>query len=170
MSSEEILNTFTLMQKRQYPGSSWSKDPKSYLSYSYAITKNTKTIYSTNFIEQGQVFIPGNVLKEFIIFCKNHSLENVITGWDILFSNFVIHSKLGDLKILDFYQFYNPHPNEKTNGREIDRGNKGFEDRSNPLKQFITTNPDFFKMLPDEYWGSIETRQGIVVKEAFSYE
>jgi hypothetical protein len=160
---EEISNTFILMEKRKYSASSWSRNPKSHGFFDYAVTKNTKAVYRTNFIEQCLIFIAGDILRKFIIFCKTQSLGNIITGWDILFSNFAIQAGAGDLKILDFYQYYNPHPNEKTNGREIDRGNDGFEARSKPLKDFIRTNPDFFKMLPNDYWGNTGLAETIYI-------
>ena len=164
MDLEEVFNTFIFMEKRKCPASSWSRNAASHGFFDYAITKNTKSIYNTNFIEQGHVFIAGDVLREFLVFCKMHDLDKIIVGWDILLTNFSIYKGLGDFKILDFYQYYNPHPNEKANGREIDKGNNGFEARSKPLKNFIDTNQHFFKMLPNDYWGSTEMTQSIYIK------
>jgi hypothetical protein len=165
MNPEQILNTFFIMDKKKYDACAWTRDKESHGFFKYAITSKANKIWSVNFLEQCQIFISKQLLVGFIEFVKKSKLENLITGWDILLSNFSMHTKQNNFRLIDFYVYHNPHPKEKKTGsREIDRDNNGFLERSKILLDFINQNQLFFLMLPDEYWGDLENRESIIKK------
>lgn len=120
LNPNELEITFELAKKNNWSACQWSRDEKSYGWFINLFKQDKSKKYrKTNFIEMIFLMLRKDVCKDLVF--EYQKLELIYsTGIDLLLSNIALEKNYFPFYIIDEYKFYNPHPNEKKNKREID--------------------------------------------------
>lgn len=120
LDPKQLEETFKMAEKNNWPACQWSRDVESYGVFVKHCIQNKNSVYrKTNYIEMLFMMIRRDLLKKLIDEWLTLDLK-WSTGVCLVLSNIALHNKLLPFYLIDKFKFYNPHPHEKINGREID--------------------------------------------------
>lgn len=150
ISAEVINKVFGFARRKGASALQLSHDAKGHISYPLFSQNPSLHYRECNFIEQCFMMIKNDLLGMLVEKWKAFNLVHV-TGVDIVLANVARQNNMLPFIMLDKFSFYNPHPHEKPNGREIEQAYKTsekFHQRLDKLKTLIKENPDFFQIGP----------------------
>lgn len=149
LNPKQIEETFLMAESNNWPACQWSRDPKSFGYYVEKYKQNTNTeVRKTNFIEMNFMMIRKDVLEDLVLEWNTLNLK-WSTGIDLILSNLALTKNYLPFYILDRYTFYNPWPNEKSKGREIDGVTEtDTKNRLKPVLDIMNKNPQKYKINP----------------------
>lgn len=120
LNSKDLEATFQLSKENNWSACQWSRDEKSYGWFvPLYVQDKSKKYKQTNFIEMLFLMLRKDVCSDLVSEYKRLQLE-YSTGIDLLLSNIALEKSYFPFYIINEYKFYNPHPHEKKNGREVD--------------------------------------------------
>lgn len=147
---KNIENTFIFFDKKQYYAGTWSRSGKDFGHFVpfFSINKKKRPVSKSNFIEMLFMLVKKELIELTIEKWSELNLK-YSTGIDIVLSNVANNNGMLPFVVLNFYEIYNPHPEEKLQGRELDRVNEiefGYFDRFDKLNQ-VLENDEYFKLI-----------------------
>ena len=147
MNSKDLEDTFKIAESNNWPACQWSRDKNSYGNFvPLYIQHLDKKIRTTNFIEMLFMMIRKDLCKNLVKHWNELDLQYA-TGIDFLLSNVALWNKNLPFYIVDKYKFYNPHPKDKKNGREINSVTKtDGVIRMKKLASIMNDNPKKYKI------------------------
>lgn len=119
---KDIENTFFLFQKKQYYAGTWSRSGNDfgYFVPFFSMFKKTRAVSKSNFIEMLFMIIKKELIELTIEKWLTLNLDHS-TGIDLVLSNVAYNNNMLPFHVINFYEIYNPFPEEKPMGREIER-------------------------------------------------
>jgi hypothetical protein len=120
LNPKDLELTFQLAKENNWTACQWSRDEKSFGLFVNLFKQDISKKYrKTNFIEMIFLMLRKDVCADLVLEYKK--LELVYsTGVDLLLANLALEKNYLPFYVVDEYKFYNPHPREKINSREID--------------------------------------------------
>lgn len=151
---KDIENTFMFFDKKKYYAGTWSRCGEDFGKFVqfFSINKKYRPVSKSNFIEMLFMIIKKELIELTIEKWSELNLK-YSTGIDIVLSNVANNNGMLPFAVINFYEIYNPYPQEKPFGRELDRV-FGKDDEYN--NRIFTLNQTLEK---DEYFKLIYTFQ-----------
>lgn len=143
----QLEESFKICSFHKLPGCTWARTPGGFGHFnSLYETTGTDNIFPTNFMEMNFMILNNILLEKTIEKIKPYRLK-WYTGIDQFIPAVAFNEGMWPLYFIDKFHFYNPHPRDKSNLREIDRGTGvSFEDRYRPMLEIFLRNPEYFKI------------------------
>lgn len=147
LNSTQLEHTFQIVTTYNLSGCTWSRTPGGYGYFNGLYeTTNTDSLYPTNYMEMNFMMLSNSLLEKVIEKIKPFNLK-WFTGIDQFIPAVAYNEGMWPLYFLDKYHFYNPHPEDKSNRREIDEGTgASFETRYKPMLNIFINNPEYFSI------------------------
>lgn len=145
INSKEIEETFERANDNNWSACTWSRARGDCSSFNLFATTGSG-VRTGNFIEMCFMVIRKDLLKLLVDKWNELNLE-YSTGIDLILSNVALHNKMMPFYVIDDYTIYNPHPEEKINGRELT--NKiplTFSQRMKKLHEHFIATPSYWKI------------------------
>lgn len=147
LKKNDIEDTFLMAYNNKWTACQWSRHENSHGIFVplYKQMPNSTT-RMTNFIEMCFMMVSKDLLS---LLVKKYNELNLEwgEGIDFILSNVALENKLLPFYIIDKYSFYNPHPFEKPNGREIDFGTNSItSSRLKQINEIMNSNRQYFRI------------------------
>ena len=142
----EIEEAFERANTNQWSACTFSRDGNDYGFFAKFFETTGKGVRECNFFEMGFTIVRQDLLK--LLIDKWFELElEYSDGVDLMLSNVAYNNDMLPFYVIDDYTFYNPHPHEKVNSREIDSATKTtWYDRQKKLITHMIDDPKYWRI------------------------
>ena len=146
LNYKDLEDTFKIAHSNNWSMCQWSRDPAGYGFFNDLYSNNKGKYSKTNYIENLFVLIRKDFLELSVKKWNELNLE-WSTGADFIIANVGLNNKMLPYYILNDYTFYNPHPHDKKNGREIDVvTNTNYFQRTEKLRKIMSDDPKYYRI------------------------
>src|SRR6056300_630680 len=146
LNYKDLEDTFKIAHSNNWPLCQWSRTSNSYGFFNELYCNNTGKYSKTNYIEMLFMMVRQDLLRLTIDKWFELDLE-WSTGIDFIMANVGMNNKMLPYYILNNYKFYNPHPHDKKNGREIDNiTNSDYFLRTEKLRKIMLDDPKYYRI------------------------
>jgi hypothetical protein len=142
----EIEEAFERANRNQWSACTFSRDGNDYGFFAKFFETTGKGVRECNFFEMGFTLVRQDLLK--LLIDKWFELElEYSDGVDLMLSNVAYNNDMLPFYVIDDYTFYNPHPHEKVNSREIDSATKTtWYDRQKKLITYMIKDSKYWRI------------------------
>lgn len=141
----QLEQSFEICKSKNLAGCTWSRTPGGFGHFNKLYeTTGTNTLFPTNFLEVNFMMLHTTLLKKSIEKIKPYKLK-WYTGIDQFIAAVAYNEGMWPLYFIDKFHFYNPHPEDKSNRREIDEATgTTYITRYKPMLEIFLSDPDYF--------------------------
>tara|TARA_E500000178_G_C16977757_1_gene734226 strand:+ start:225 stop:1712 length:1488 start_codon:yes stop_codon:yes gene_type:complete len=142
----EIEEAFERANRNQWSACTFSRDGNDYGFFAKFYQTTGSGIRICNYFEMGFTIVRQDLLK--LLIDKWFELElEYSDGIDLIMSNVAHNNNMLPFYVIDDYTFYNPHPTEKKNSREIDAVTQTtWYDRQKKLIEHMLQDPEYWRI------------------------
>lgn len=146
VNPNEIEEAFERANRNQWSACTFSRDGNDYGFFAKFYQTTGSGIRTCNYFEMGFTIVRQDLLKLLIDKWFELKLE-YSDGIDLIMSNIAYNNNMLPFYVIDDYTFYNPHPTEKKNSREIDTVTKTtWYDRQKKLMEHMLKDPEYWRI------------------------
>lgn len=148
LNFKDVEETFLMAEKNNWTACQWSRDKNSCggTFSKLFFQEEGGGVRVTNYIEMLFMLLRKDVVKDLVEEWKSLNLK-WSEGVCFILSNLALRKKYLPFFIIDKFKFYNPHPHDKNNRREIDAvTNTTTQERQRKLEEIFNSDKKKYRI------------------------